>query len=100
MSARRSSAWASSRCRRGPGGARGESLEPVGLAVQFCRRQRRGLLAVHAVDRGVLGVAALGLRDEAFEGVLRFGVGAVELGDLAVDVGVGEIEPQRLAVAA
>jgi hypothetical protein len=36
----------------------------------------------------VLGVAGLGLRDEACEGVLRFRVGAVELGDLAVDIGV------------
>jgi hypothetical protein len=40
-------------------GARRESLEPVGLAVKLRQRQRRRLLAVHAVDRGVLGVAAL-----------------------------------------
>jgi hypothetical protein len=33
-------------------------------------------------------VAALGLRDEALQGVLRLGVRAVELGQLAVYVGV------------
>jgi hypothetical protein len=70
------------------GGARRESFEPVGLAVKCCQRHRRRLLAVHAVDRGVLGVAALGLRDEALQGVLRLGVRAVELGQLAVYVGV------------
>jgi hypothetical protein len=88
VSASRSSACASSRFLARARGARRESLEPVGLAVKFCQRQPRRLLAVHAVDRGVLGVAALGLRDEALQGVRRLGVRAVELGQLAVYVGV------------